>query len=385
MSSSAATTSPTSRTFPRSPFAVDAAQTGCALSGSLLPRQATIDGGTRCVTGIWFGSSACSPGHPLCGLHGELQVEKDGRFHYHACRGPVTWHAAARGPVEEAFILNLSDSAGASCSGVLSIAIEATPEGLRLRAGFRIESTVTERYCLTASNGLALLCMETAEHFEMCRPDTPLSAVARSHTREFFGVSGQHLLRIDPINGNTIWIGILAQRRRIVALDAAPDGLLYGVDVQGDLYRIQPATGASALLVRLGLPSLSRGAVTHMDGRIHWTAADNRLHSYDLLSGEHAVALESMPLLSSRSVHDRVLAMMPAMDGALFLATAHGMVRLDIATGRWTDLGLRGRLGELMGPGVPPGPQWGGREPGRAATEEPLPTWQSPLATVPAH
>ena len=81
------------------------------------------------------------------------------------------------GSIEEAFTLNLSDSSGSSCVARLTVAIQASACGLELVPSFSVESTVTERYCLTAQNGLALLCMETGEHFEMCRLDTPLSAV----------------------------------------------------------------------------------------------------------------------------------------------------------------------------------------------------------------
>ncbi len=355
---------------------------GASISGCLMPDSGAILRPTRFVTGVWFGSIAVPAGQPLSGLHGELQVERNGQFRYRARRSLSQRHVLTAGPIEEHFTVNLSDTAGTSCVGELSISIQATPTGPELSALFRLQSTVTERYCLTAQNGLALLCMETGEHFEICRVDTPLSAVARTHDREFFGVGGQHLLRIDPVNGNTVWIGILAQARRIVALDGGPDGFLYGIDVQGDLYRIQPSNGVTTLLVRLALPSLFRGALTHMDNRLLWTAADNRLHCYDLQSAEHSVVLEAMQPAIPDTLHERVLAMMASMDGALFLATERGVLRVNPVTGGCVDLGLRSRLGELMGPGIPPGPQWGGREPG---TEEAMLAWKSDRSAAQTH
>lgn len=353
-----------------------------SVSGFLIPDRRGSAREARCVTGVWFGASAAPPGAPLAGLHGELRVEPNGHFRYTMNLASSSRHARTATTIEERFTLNLSDPAGSSCVGQLSISIQPNATGLRLRPSFLIESTVTERYCLTAQNGLALLCMETGEHFEMCRVDTPLSAVARTHNREFFGVGGHHLLRVDPINGNTVWVGILAQARRIVALDAGPGGFLYGIDVQGDLYRVQPTNGSTTLLVRLALPSLSRGAITHMDNRLYWTAADNRLHCYDLDSAEHAVVLEVMQPAIPETLHERVLAMMSSMDGALLLATERGVLRVNPVTGGWVDMGVRGRLGELMGPGIPCGPQWGGREPG---VEEAMPVWKSDWPSVQTH
>lgn len=353
-----------------------------SISGCLLPDRPGTSRSTRRVTGVWFGASAAAPGTPLKGLHGELCMETCGRFRYRTLGSTAALRAHPASPIEERFTLNVSDSAGSSCVGQMSISLQPTATGLQLRASFMIESTITERYCLTAQNGLALLCMETGEHFEICQIDTPLSAVARSHDREFFGVGGQHLLRIDPINGNTIWIGILAQARRIVALDAAADGFLYGIDVHGDLYRIHPGNGTTTPLVRLALPSLSRGAITHMDNRLYWTAADNRLHCYDLDQAEHAIAMDAMQPAVPDTLHERVLAMMASIDGALFMATERGVLRINPVTSGWVDLGLRGRLGELMSPRVPPGPQWGGREPG---AEDVMLTWSKAWPTAQAH
>lgn len=364
------------------PFDQGSLASRVSISGCLLPDRPGAPRSTRRVTGVWFGALAAAPGTPLQGLHGELRIEANGQFQYRTFASSSARQGRPMSPTEERFTLNLSYSGGASCVGQLSISLQPTATGLQLRPSFLIESTVTERYCLTAQNGLALLCMETGEHFEICKVDTPLSAVARSHNREFFGVGGQHLLRIDPINGNTIWIGILAQARRIVGLDAAPDGLLYGTDVQGDLYRIHPGNGTTTLLVKLALPSLSRGALTHMDNRLYWTAADNRLHCYDLDLGEHSIALEAMQPAVPDTLHERVLSMMPSFDGALFVATERGVLRVNPVTGGWVDLGLRSRLGELMGPGVPPGPQWGGREPG---AEDGLLMWGQDWPAAQAH
>lgn len=364
---------------PCSPSPATPSGHGISISGSVLPRPESPNGATRRVTGVWFGSAAVHPGAMLAGQYGELRMETDGTYRYRTTldMSGLAAGIGGSGSIEEAFTLNLSDSAGSSCVARLTVALQASACGLELVPSFSVESTVTERYCLTAQNGLALLCMETGEHFEMCRLDTPLSAVARSHNREFFGVGGQHLLRIDPINGNTIWIGILAQPRRIVALDAAPDGLLYGIDVQGDLYRVQPGNGSTTLLVRLGLPSLSRGAVAHVDNHLLWTAADNRLHDYDLNTGEHTTALAALQPMAPVTLHERVLAMMPAMDGGLFMATAEGVVRIDPATGGWRDTGLKGRLHELMGTSAPSGPVWGGREPGQPVANDYPSDWGS--------
>ncbi len=355
----------------------DPPDSGLSISGSVLHRSESPAGSTRRVTGVWFGPTAAHPGALLAGQHGELRMEVDGTYRYRTTLSQAVLEAGGGccGSIAESFTLNLSDSAGSSCVAQLNLAIRASARGLELVPSFKVLSTVTERYCLTAQNGLALLCMETGEHFEMCRLDTPLSAVARSHNREFFGVGGQHLLRIDPINGNTIWIGILAQPRRIAALDAAPDGMLYGIDVQGDLYRIQPSNGSTGLLVRLGLPSLSRGAIAHVDNRLLWTAADNRLHAYDLATGEHSIALAELQPMAPVTLHERVLAMMPSMDGGLFLATAEGVVGINLATGGWRATGMRGRLDELMGTSVPSGPVWGGREPGQPMANDQPSDW----------
>ena len=77
------------------------------------------------------------------------------------------------------------------------------------------------------------------------------------------------------------------------------------------------------------------------------------------------------------TLHERVLAMMPAMDGGLFMATAEGVVRIDPATGGWRDTGLKGRLHELMGTSAPSGPVWGGREPGQPVANDYPSDWGS--------
>lgn len=281
----------------RSASPPDPTRSGLHHSGNILPRSGSPSAPSRYVTGIWSGASAAHPGSLLTGQHGELRMEVDGSYSYHCTLGRAEFDAVSNGLgcLGDVFTLNLSNSAGSSCVARLDMSIRPSSLGPQICPSFKVLSTVTERYCLTAHNGLALLCMETGDHFEMCRLDTPMSAVARSHNREFFGVGGQHLLRLDPINGNTIWIGILAQPRRIVALESAPDGMLYGIDTQGDLYRIQPSNGSTTLLVRLGRPSLSRGAIAHVDNRLLWTAADNRLHAYDLDTATHSIVLVSCP------------------------------------------------------------------------------------------
>lgn len=361
----------------RSAIPADPTRSGLHHSGTILPRSGSPSAPTRYVTGIWSGASAAHPGSLLTGQHGELRMEVDGSYSYQCnlSRAEIDARSDGLGSLDDVFTLNLSDSAGSSCVARLEMCIRPSGLGPSLSPAFRVISTVSERYCLTAQNGLALLCLETGDHFEMCRLDTPMSAVARSHNREFFGVGGQHLLRLDPINGNTIWIGILAQPRRIVALESAPDGMLYGVDSQGDLYRIQPSNGSTTLLVRLALPSLSRGAIAHVDNRLLWTAADNKLHAYDLESGKHTIALADLQPMAPVPLHERVLAMMPAMDGKLFLATREEVISINLLTGGWMANGVCGRLDELLGTDVPSGPVWGGREPGQPMASDHQPEW----------
>lgn len=340
------------------------------IAGRLMPLAAFP---TCRVTGIWFGSVAVRPGCPVAGLHGDLTVATDGQFRYEP-RPPCLERLLAgqrETVLEEIFSLNLSDTAGASCVSQLTIGIRVDASGIGLDARYQALSTVTERYCLTRQHGLALLCMETGDHFVMCEVDTPLSTVARSHQREFFGIGGQHLLRIDPLNGNTVWIGILDLPLQIRCLDAAPDGMLYGVDSLGDLYRIQPSNGATSLLVRLSTPSLSRGAMAYHEGCIHWTAADNRLHRYDLQSQAHYAAIDRLLPMAPEILHDRVIAMMPALDGGLFVATADGILRLDPATGGWVDTGVRTQLSDLVAPCPATRTPWGGREPDAPRLREP--------------
>lgn len=340
------------------------------IAGSLMPMSAFP---TCRVTGIWFGSVAVQPGSPVAGLHGDLTVTTDGRFRYEPRPSCMERLVAGQRDtvVEEIFSLNLSDTAGASCVSQLTVGIRVDAGGIGLDARYQALSTVTERYCLTRQHGLALLCMETGDHFVMCELDTPLSTVARSHQREFFGIGGQHLLRIDPLNGNTIWIGILDLPLQIRCLDAAPDGMLYGVDSMGDLYRIQPANGATSLLVRLSTPSLSRGAMAYHEGCIYWTAADNRLHRYDLQSQAHDAPIDRLQPMAPEILHDRVIAMMPALDGGFFVATADGILRLNPATGGWVDTDVRARLSGLAAPCPAAHTPWGGREPDAAALREP--------------
>lgn len=332
------------------------------ITGVLMPAGAFA---TCRVTGIWFGAMAAQPGTPLAGLHGQLLVTQDGQFRYELREGARARLGRGLSPavVEESFSLNLSDTAGASCVAQLTIGIHAGPTGLRLEPRYQVLSTVTERYCLTRQHGLALLCMETGDHFVMCEVDTPLATVARSHQREFFGIGGQHLLRIDPLNGNTIWIGILDLPVQIRCLESAPDGLLYGVDSLGDLYRIQPSNGATSLLVRLSRPSLSRGAMAYHDGCIYWTAADNRLHRLDLATARHDTPVDRLQPMAPQMLHDRVIAMMPSLDGGFYLATADGILRLNPATGGWVDTGVRAGLARLVAPCPSEHTAWGGREP----------------------
>lgn len=340
------------------------------IAGHLMP-MSTFPTGR--VTGVWFGSAAAQPGTPVAGLHGDLMVTLDGQFQYGL--RPSSLERLAAGlrdtVLEEAFSLNLSDTAGASCVSQLTVAVHSSAAGIRLDARYQVLSTVTERYCLTRQHGLALLCMETGDHFVMCEIDTPLSTVVRSHQREFFGIGGQHLLRIDPINGNTIWIGILDLPSQIRCLESSPDGMLYGIDSLGDLYRIQPSNGATSLMVKLSTPSLSRGAMAYHDGSIFWTAGDNRLHRYDLQAQVHDIAIEKLQPMAPNLLHERVIAMMPGLDGGFFVAAADGILRLNPATGGWVDTGVRGQLSKLVAPSAEARTRWGGREPNPSSLREP--------------
>lgn len=335
------------------------------VSGTLPTRPPRGAFNTCKVSGIWFGSAAAQPGQRLAGLHGDLLVTSGGDFSYELGSASTAQLRRAKDTchIEETYSLNIGDSAGSSCVAQLSIVIEAAEGHIALDARFQVLSTVTERYCLTRQHGLALLCMETGDHFIMSQIDTPLSAVARSHQREFFGIGGQHLLRIDPINGNTIWIGILDLPRQIRCLESAPDGWLYGVDSLGDLYRVQPSNGACTLLVRLSKPSTTRGAIAYHQGCVFWTAADNRLHRFHLESHQHDIALEALQPMAPETVHERAIAMMPALDGAMFVATADGILRLNLSTGGWTDTRVRAKLAALVTQVSPAHPSWGGREP----------------------
>lgn len=352
-----------------------------ALTGSLPRPPRTTGLATRRVTGVWFGSTAAPPDHCLAGLHGDLTVTRDGDFTYEL-RAPAAGRLRSLtqpAHIEEVFSLNLSESAGASCVAQLTVGIGARQGVIRLHARYQVITTVTERYCLTDPRSVALLCMETGEHFVMCSIDTPLAALARSHQREFFGIGGQHLLRIDPINGNTIWIGILDLPSQIRSLESAPDGLLYGVDTLGDLYRIQPSNGVASLLVRRSTPSLTPGALAFHDGAILWTTADNRLQAYDLQTQSHRVVVESLQRMPQASLHDRAIAMMPALDGGLFVATVDGIVRLNLASGDWAHTGVRARLAHQMPTSMTGPGSWGGREPGEL--REPM---RTPTGFVPA-
>lgn len=100
-----------------------------------------------------------------------------------------------------------------------------------------------------------------------------LTDLALASNGDLLAVSLNQLYSVNPVNAESTAIGALANTSRMVGLDFAGDGLLYGVEQQatGGFFQIDAGTGEATLLFNTGFSYA--GDVAHYRDTIFYATA----------------------------------------------------------------------------------------------------------------
>jgi hypothetical protein len=152
-----------------------------------------------------------------------------------------------------------------------------------------------------------------------------------------WGITYGALISIDYCTGVGAYIGDVGSTATLNALVSAPGGALFAADAQGDVWRVNPATGRGTLIGNYGTGLSSSGDLAYgPDGRLYgtvfasWSPTD-LLIAVDPASGRAT--------LVGDTGFDDVFGL-AVLAGVLYGLTADGfLITLDMTSGRGTFAG----------------------------------------------
>ncbi|NBC09337.1 MAG: T9SS type B sorting domain-containing protein [Bacteroidetes bacterium] len=151
-------------------------------------------------------------------------------------------------------------------------------------------------YILTQGNRLSTINMETCDKTFITTINTPntLTDIAFTPDGKLWGVNGQgQVYEIVPANGNTSFEGLVNEGNPdfITSLVGGEDGLLYSAGGGGNIYAFNPEDGTGIYLGNAGYGA--SGDLTFANGQLVMAAYGNQMVTVDLENPSN-----STPLLS---------------------------------------------------------------------------------------
>ena len=151
-------------------------------------------------------------------------------------------------------------------------------------------------HILTQGNRLSTINMATCEKTFITTINTPntLTDIAFTPDGKLWGVNGQgQVYEIVPANGNTSFEGVASESNQdfITSLVGSENGLLYSAAQDGNIYAFDPADGTVTYLGNAGFGA--SGDLTFANGQLVMAAYGNQMVAVDLADPSN-----STPLLS---------------------------------------------------------------------------------------
>jgi len=149
-------------------------------------------------------------------------------------------------------------------------------------------------YILTQGNRLSTIDMATCEKTFITNINTPntLTDIAFTPDGKLWGVNGQgQVYEIVPANGNTSFEGVASESNQdfITSLVGSEDGLLYSAAQDGNIYAFDPADGTVTYLGNAGFGA--SGDLTFVNGQLVMAAYGNQMVAVDLENPSNSTSL----------------------------------------------------------------------------------------------